>query len=108
MRTVIIRMLPDKSGRVRIHWFIHEERGPIKTPETVKMTQIGPVRLGGNRGRIACQPAKTDLVPQQKGRDIEPCCHSDDPRAVTCPECMAVPEYREAMDYLGELLTTSV
>jgi hypothetical protein len=104
MNQVVIRLLPDGSGRVRIHWFVHDPKGPVRTPASTTMTALGPLRLGGAVGRIACQPGLESVTPKVDGTQTVPLCHSDDCRAATCPECMATPEYAAAMKRLSEIL----
>jgi hypothetical protein len=104
MRVVNIRLLPDGSRRVRIHWFIHDERGPAKTPGTIIPTELGPMPLGGAVGRIACAPQQSNILPQKRGGEIHLTIHSDDARAVTCPECMATVEFQKQMQEIEEVL----
>ncbi len=102
---VVIRMLPDKSGRVRIHWFIRDSTGPAKTPSLTVPSPVGPLAVGGTVGRIACQPKRDSVTPAvNHAGQIEPCCHTDDPRAATCPECCATDEFKQAMEYLETLV----
>lgn len=109
-RTVELRVLPD--GRVRIHWFMFDQAGPVSLPHGT--TKSG-VAMGGSlpdengdycsRGRIVCQPQRTSILPEKGRRGItRPVVHSDDPRAVTCPECQATEEWKAAMANLKELL----
>ena len=107
MRALLIKLLPDGSGRVRIHWFIHDAAGPIKTTGNVLPTAAGILRLGGAIGRIACDPDKESVATVVDGQKHIPYVHSNDPRAATCPECIATKEYVEAMKKLGEVLETS-
>lgn len=106
MNQVVIKLLPDGSGRVRIHWFCRDDKGPIRTAEAVTMSALGPVRLGGATGRIACQPQRKSVAPEVNGLVTTPCVHSDDARAVTCPECMKTPEYAAAMKAYSEIMET--
>jgi hypothetical protein len=97
MPPITIYLLPDGSGRVRIHYFHRDDKGPVSTAQVVHPTQIGPVPLGGATGFIACQPGLKSLF-----TPAGPVVHSDDPRAVTCPECRGSGEWREVMTRLGE------
>lgn len=106
MNQVVIKLLPDGSGRVRIHWFMRTEDGPIETLASITQTGMGPIKLGGAKGRIACSPSKTSVAPLVQGGQTTPCCCSDDPRVVTCPECRAVPEFAEMEKQLAEILET--
>jgi hypothetical protein len=90
---IIIRMLPDKSGRRRIHWFQRQVDGPLATQGQQQLTLIGPMQLGGAKGRIVCQGPNATLDKSTAG-NVEPVAHSDDPRAVTCPECKATQEFQ--------------
>lgn len=106
-RTVEIKILPDGTGRVRIHWFQVLDGGPIKMPSGTIETQYGPLIHVGPPGRIACQPERTSVLPQEQNGVTLLTCHSDEPRAVTCPECMATPEFKIAMQKIAELLDIS-
>ncbi len=104
MRVAEIKMLPDGSGRVRIHYFVHDQKGPVTTPDGVIMSSIGPIRMGGVKGYIACQPERANLLPQMQGNVSLLTCHSDDARAATCPECLATDDWKKASQQLEELL----
>jgi hypothetical protein len=107
-RTVQIRLLPDK--RVRIHWFQWDQAGPIEQPTNAVLTAVGPVVMGGaangstRRGRIACMPQVKSALPQMGRGIITPVVHSDDPRAATCPECLATQGWQDAMKLLEQTL----
>lgn len=107
MSRAVIRLLPDGSGRVRIHWFIHDPKGPIETVSSVTMSAIGPIKMGGARGRIACQPQRTSIAPEQKGSDMHIVTHSDDVRGATCPECLATPEAKAQLADFATMLDTA-
>lgn len=96
MRTLIRRLLPDGSGKIRIHWFCRGP-GPIKTKGRVVMFGINPQHLGGAQGKVACQASRTSLLPEVTGQGINHLEITDDPRAATCPECCATEEYKAAM-----------
>ncbi len=105
MRRVQIPVLPD--GRVRIHFFVRDDAGPARTPAGVLgMTPLGPITAGGLVGHFACQP-KNDNVLARRGQDgiIRVLPHSDEPRAATCPECLASAAYKEAMAIYQEAQT---
>lgn len=106
MNQVIVRLLPDKSGRVRIHWFERTDQGPIQTDGVVQPTQAGLVRLGFAKGRISCRPNDTALGGTQ-GAAYVPTVHSDDVRAVTCPECMATEEFKAMIKSMEDILETT-
>ena len=102
MRHVLIRLLPDGSGRVRIHWFVRDESGPARTPGGVVPSSAGPLKAGGTRGRIACKPGQRDVGPHAAGGTIEPVPHTDDIRAATCDLCLATDEARKALAEIAE------
>jgi hypothetical protein len=112
-RVLEVRALPD--GRYRIHWFIFDPDGPVSLPQGTIETSHGPMKVGGSiptpdgivlsRGRIACEPQRTSVLPDQRRGTIRMCLRSDDPRAVSCPECQATAEYKAAMANLETLVT---
>src|SRR5215467_9714350 len=98
---VTIRLLPDGSGRVRIHWYVKFKGGPIKS-----VAQNGVINFPASEGKIACSP---DLGPSVRLSDgsMQLTHRSDDPRAVTCPECMATQEFKDAMAEIGAAVPVS-
>ncbi len=97
MRTVDVKLLPDGSGRVRIHWFRRDPAGRSVTPSGVILSPLGPLSVGGVRGEIACQPGRGHTNSVDHGNNSHTLfCHTDETRATTCPECMATPEYQKA------------
>ena len=107
MRVVEMKLLPDGSGRVRIHWFQICEDGPAKTPAGTVNTSAGSWEMCGVQGRIACTPARDNVLPQYQGQVIHLTCRSEDPRAVTCPECQATEDYKAAMKGYELLVDTA-
>ncbi len=107
MRTVTVKLLPDGSGRVRIHWLELREDGPVKTPEGTVPTSQGPIRMGGAVGRIACAPRQKKVGAVTEKGETSLVVHSDDPRAVTCPECQEKEEYKAAMRQYDLLVDTA-
>jgi len=95
-----IKVLPD--GRGKIHWFIRGE-GPIENPIRVDQTEIGPITLGGAKGWIACNPQQNTVLPQQIGMEHYLCLHSDEPRAVTCPDCIKTEEFKNHMAMINQI-----
>lgn len=96
-RIINVKQLADGTGRVCIHWFRLDPAGPITTPVGAIMAgQFGPMKMGGERGWIACHPEQTSVLPVERGGETLICTRSDDPRAVTCPACIATVEYQEA------------
>lgn len=114
---VNMRLLPDGTGRVRICWLVWDEKGPVTMPTGQVMTPQGPVPVGGSlpapgqapltRARIACDPLLSSVLPHSavvRGQNVTRLVmHSDDPRAVTCPECAATEEYKKAMERYAAL-----
>jgi len=107
MRTVNVRLLKDGTGRVCIHWFVRDPQGKIKMPTGEAMSNLGPMQFGGAQGRIACNPNQNTVVPQHVGGNILLCCHSDDVRAVTCPDCQKTAEFIQQSDDLEHTLNTA-
>lgn len=101
---LIVKLLKDGSGRVCIHWFARDKAGPIAEPNREPAV---PAWAKGTAGRIACQPKRTSLLPEsdQNGNGIA-CMHTDDPRAATCPECLATAEYKTIMAELALIVPT--
>lgn len=97
----------DGSGRVCIHLFVRDERGPFVEPYVLgpKLDGDGkPVAgkgtAGPKRGRLACDPKRgVALVTRGNVTTVTP--RSDDPRAVTCLKCKASTDYANAMKILG-------
>jgi len=103
MRIVNVKLLPDGSGKVRVHWFVRSPQGIIKTNLKTEMTSIGVIRLGGAQGYIACQPKREDVTPIMVQGEIHLLVRTDDIRAATCPECLAT---EEAKKLLAEMKDT--
>lgn len=103
-RIINIRVLPgqplDGSGRVCIHLFIQDEKGPFVEPyalhpviengEQVKQQ----VTARPTRGRLACDP-KRDASPVTNNGVITVTLRTDNPDAVTCPKCLESTAYIE-------------
>ncbi len=101
---VVVRRLKDDPNRVVIHWLIRESDGPIQINGTVIKSTIGAIKIEPSRWRMACNPSLTSTASQRVGADNVLTLHSDDARAVTCPECKATKEWSEMMAYLAELV----
>lgn len=110
-RIVNVNVLPgeplDGSGKVAIHLFIEDEVGPILEPA---VTCMADVEVDGNvvkqlsvrptRGRLACNPRRTVAPTTRNGvTTVTP--RSGDPRAVTCPKCIASRDYKTMMGLLS-------
>ena len=68
----------------------------------MEKTPAGTVKLGGARGKIACNPALESLEAIRNGGQMV--VHSDDVRGVTCPKCKEVPEYKAIMGKVKETM----
>ncbi len=104
MRAVTVRVLKDPATgafrKVRIHYFHRTPDGHITTPGK----KVHGVRLGGAKGYIACNKAIASVAAQTKGGVINLVVHSDDPRAVTCPECLASDDHKKRMAEYSDIL----
>ena len=100
---ITIKVLKDR--RVRIHFFVRSEKGPIQTEPDIHLAPgIKPVRIGGAKGFVACQPQRKRLAGEMlNGRVLVfPC--SDEVRAVTCDLCLATDEFKKAAEELAAVL----
>ena len=114
-QVINVKVLPgeplDGSGRVCIHLFVQDDRGPFAEPCTRRLEEgadeIGnptkqlPARSA--RGRLACDPRRT-VAPVMRNGVTTITMRTDDPRAVTCLKCFRSADYTKAM----ELLTAAV
>lgn len=110
-RIVHMSVLPgeptDGSGRVCIHLFIKDEKGPFVEPHVLheKRDEQGEVIKGElvakpARGRLACDPRK-QVASVIKGNAIHITLRSDSPGAVSCPKCKMSKYYRDMMAKRG-------
>lgn len=97
-----VKILNDGSERVLIHWLIEDDKGPIETKPNVMVTERGPFKLGGVRGRIACNPEQNSVNPQHRGQEVLMCMHSNDVRAATCQKCLATDEAKALLAKYAE------
>lgn len=92
----------DGSGRVCIHLFVKDERGSFVEPHVLHQKVKDGVVVKGEldarptRGRLACDPKRT-VAPVTRGSIVTVTPRTDDPRAVTCPKCLASPECTELL-----------
>ena len=110
-RAVNVRVLPgeplDGTGRVCIHLFVPDESGPFVEPHVLHpVFKDGQpvkqqVQAKPTRGRLACDPKRT-VAPITRGNVTTITQRTDDPRAVTCPRCMASREYAAMMEKYQE------
>lgn len=105
-RVITMSVLPgeplDGTGKVCIHLFVQDEKGLIVEPHVLHQVtddqgkSTGQVTARPTRGRLACD-RKLTVRPVTK-RGVTKITHrSDDPRAVTCPACIASEAYESAM-----------
>ena len=100
---VIAGQPTDGSGKVCIHLFVPDDRGPFTEPHALHQAVDGDGNDIKNqlvakptRGRLACDPKRQVKPVTVKGvTTITP--RSDDPRAVTCTRCMASQYYADMM-----------
>ena len=102
-----VKMLGDGSGRACIHWLVESDKGPIETQERFAITQLGPIKLGGVKGYIACNPQQNTVNPQNRGGETLMCMHTNEVRAATCPKCLATPEAVALLKHYAEHLETA-
>lgn len=111
-RVVQVNVLPgepmDGTGRVCIHLFVPDPRGPFIEPHALHpaLDENGEpmkqqVVVKPTRGRLACNPRRSAL-PVTRGGVTTVTPRTDEPRAVTCPKCLASREYAEAMERMAE------
>lgn len=91
-RVVNVNVLPgeplDGSGKVSIHLFVPDERGPFVEPHVLHLGEDRKVVAKATRGRLACDPKRLVApVTKQGVTTVTP--RTDDPRAVTCAKCLA-------------------
>ncbi len=60
--------------------------------------------MGPVRGVIACSPATSKITSTTTKGVTRLVCHSDDPRAATCPECLASEVCKTALAEYQSLL----
>lgn len=87
-----VKLLNDGSRKLLIHWLIQDANGPITTIGKSVVTPRGPFKLGGVRGRVACNPEQNSVNPQHRGQEVLMCLHSGEVRAATCKKCLATDE----------------
>lgn len=99
VREVKFRYVKDASGRdtetVCVHLFVLDGTGPIETPKQGKM--------GGVRGRIACNPKQNTVVTRERDGVSYPCSHTLEVEAATCPDCLATKEAVDALERCRQL-----
>jgi hypothetical protein len=63
--------------------------------------------IQGAQGYIACNKRQNTVLPQQQGDRTLLCCHTNEARAVTCPECQKTPEWTKMMAIYEDLVETA-
>lgn len=107
-RVVSMSVLPgeplDGSGRVAIHLFIQDEKGPFVEPHVLHPVMDGngeqikqQVIARPSRGRLACS-SKRNASPVVRNGVTIITLRTDDPNAVTCPKCLASVDYTELIN----------
>ncbi len=106
-RIVSVNVVPgdpvDGSGRVCIHLFVQDERGPFVEPHVLHpaLDEAGqPIKqqvvARPTRGRLACD-SRRKVAPVTRSGVTTITSRTDNPNAVTCPKCQASTEYIAAM-----------
>lgn len=105
-RTVIVKVLPgqptDGSGKVCVHLFVRDPYGSFVEPHVlhpvIRDGQVVKQELEAKptRGRLACD-RKRQAAPVAGIGGMTITMRTDDPRAVTCPKCLASESYQELM-----------
>jgi hypothetical protein len=95
-----MRLLKDGTGRVCIHYFVRDASGPIVTPKGEGQL----ANIGGTKGYIACNRQQNTVGTQIRNGEHMMCVNSDDPRAVTCPDCLATDEAKRQLTEYGEMV----
>lgn len=108
-RNVIdIKVLPgeplDGSGKVCIHLFVQDERGPFVEPHVLHGDDSDKNKIvaKATRGRLACDPKRL-VAPVTRRGVTSVTMRTDDPRAATCPKCIVSSAYAELMDKIAKL-----
>ena len=115
-RIVNVNVLPgeplDGSGRVCIHLFVRDERGPFVEPHAMHPvfredgTQVKQqVICSPARGRLACDPRRNP-APVTRNGVITVTPRTDDVNAVTCPKCLASKDYAKLVEKIESVVAT--
>ena len=102
-----VKMLPDKSGRVLIHWLQEGVEGGTAYPIKIQGHPQLRAQCGQSvviNARIACNPKQNSVNPQHRGQEVFMCMHSNDVRAVTCPQCLATVDAVELLKQYEDVL----
>ena len=98
-RIVNVKVLPgqptDGNGKVCIHLFVQDERGPFVEPAVIH-AEDGKLVHKPTRGRLACDPKRIVAAVTHNGITTVTM-RTDDPRAVTCIGCKKSTDYQHVM-----------
>jgi hypothetical protein len=109
-RTVELKVLPgqplDETGKICIHLAVLDPNGPYTEHNVLLqvMDEAGnPVKgkfyFGPARARIACNP-RLNPTPRVRNGVTLVTMRTNDPRAATCPKCLATDDYTKIMEQL--------
>jgi hypothetical protein len=87
------QMLEDGTVIVLIHFIFKSPRGIIRA-QGLPVKQIAQRQ---DSWKIACVPNMQTEDMSQRFMQQFPWIRSEDPRAVTCPQCMQSPEFKAAL-----------
>lgn len=103
---ISMRVLPgeplDGTGRVCIHLFVPDSSGPFQENHVIQLCKLALARgerkavSGPMTGRLACD-RKRLVAPVTKSGVTTVTSRTDDPRAATCPKCIASKDYERMM-----------
>lgn len=109
-RIINVKVLPgeplDGSGRVCIHLFVPDPKGPFVEPHALHPVYENgiqvkqKVQVKPTRGRLACNPKRT-VAPVTRNGITCITMRTNDHRAVTCIECLASKDYKTAEEKLA-------
>lgn len=104
-RRLNVEVLPgeplDGTGKVCIHLFVQDPHGPFVEPHVLYETEPGKLGARKTRGRIACSSKIKGVAAVVRGGVTYVTHRTDDPRAVTCPKCIASADHKELMAVLA-------
>ncbi len=102
-----LKVLPGEptngSGKVCVHLFIQDEKGPFTEPCVIHRDEEGKPVAKPTKGRLACNPKRL-VAPREVKGVTNVTMRTDDPRAATCPKCIASPDYQCLMQLLNGAL----
>lgn len=100
----------DGRGRVYIHLFVIDPAGPFVEPHVLhpcrdEQGEVIPqqVEARPTRGRLACDPKRLVAPRRERDGSLTITMRTDDPRAATCPKCLASADYARLMDTIAQI-----